>query len=198
MKKNLTVLMLIILAAANTACTFDYGELESSERTLPDLIMENVVYVRVRSADPIARFQAERAELYERHNTMKLQNFSFEQFGERGEEINAAGTAGLASINTDSGDILMESGVRIEIESEDIIIETNQLDWKDEQRLLSSGEEDIVNIYQQNGTSFTGIGLMVNTRRRTWDFTGFVSGIYIHEDDDEEPAESAAAVESGD
>jgi len=192
MKKiNFHLFSLVILLTA-LGCTFDYGELESSERTLPDMIMENVDYVRIRSSDPIARIQAERVERYEKQGIMKLQNFTFEQFGERGEEVNASGMAGLASVDIESGDISMVNGVKIDVESEDIIIETFQLDWKDETRLLSSGEDDDVFIFQENGTSFKGIGLRVDTRRRDWEFTGIVSGTYIFEDDDEADSEDVS------
>jgi LPS export ABC transporter protein LptC len=175
-----------------SACTFDYGESSSSEKELPDLIMENVEYVRVRSADPVARFQAEYAERYEKQRIMKLQNLTFEQYGERGEEINTVGRAGNASIDIETGDIFMDRGVRVEVESEDIIIETFQLEWKDEQRTLSSGKEDEVNVYRENGTSFTGIGLLADARMRTWEFSGRVGGTYIHEDDEveDEPEEN--------
>jgi len=164
------------------ACTFDYGESSSSERELPDLVMENVEYIRVRSSDPIARFIAERAERYDRQGIMKLQNFSFEQYGDRGEEVNAIGNAGSASVDIDSGDVLMTRGVRLEVESEDIVIVTNQLEWKDELRLLSSGSEDNVNILRENGTSFTGVGLRADTRRRSFEFSGTVSGLFVHVD----------------
>ena len=169
-----------------SACTFDYGESSSSEKELPDLIMENVEYVRVRSADPVARFQAEYAERYEKQRIMKLQNLTFEQYGERGEEVNTVGRAGNASIDIETGDIFMDRGVRVEVESEDIIIETYQLEWKDEQRTLSSGKEDEVNVYRENGTSFTGIGLLADARTRTWVFSGKVGGTYIYDDDESE------------
>ncbi|MCL2440208.1 MAG: LPS export ABC transporter periplasmic protein LptC [Treponema sp.] len=182
-KRSVLILLILIVAAS---CSFDYGDLEPSERTLPDLIMENVEYVRVRSSDPIAKFKAERAERYEKQGLMKLEKFSFEQYGERGEEINASGKAGLASINIESGDIFMEDGVRLEVESEEIIIETVQLDWQDSEHILSSGDDIEVNILQENGTNFTGIGLRIDARRREWEFSGAVFGTYIFEDDDDE------------
>jgi LPS export ABC transporter protein LptC len=182
--KNAIVPILVILFLS---CTFDYGETDPSERTLPDLVMENVEYVRIRSADPIARFQAERAERFEKQSLMKLKNFSFEQFGERGESVNVIGRAGFASINIESSDIFMDNGVRLEVESEDIIIVTRQIDWQDERRFFSAGEENEVNIQQQSGTSFTGVGLRADVRRRTWEFTGSAGGTFIHEDDEEEP-----------
>jgi LPS export ABC transporter protein LptC len=178
--KNTVILTSLLFILS---CSFDYGETESSEIELPNLIMENVEYVRVRSADPVARIQAERVERYERQRLMKMQNFSFEQYEDRGEEINIFGKAGSASFNTTSGDIFMDGGVRLEIESEDIIIETNQIEWKDEQKILTSGEEDEVNIFQQNGSSITGVGLRIDIRRRYWEFLGPVFGTYIHEDD---------------
>jgi len=168
------------------SCSFDYGNQEGANKDQPDLIMENVEYVRVRSADPQARFQAERLERYEERRIMELRNFSFEQFGNRGEDINASGRAGSASVEIDSGDIRMDDGVRIDVETEDLAIETKWLEWKDKERTLTSGEEEEVSIYQENGTAFTGIGFHADARRRTWEFVGSVGGTYTHEDDEEE------------
>ena len=170
-------------------CSFDYGKNGSSERELPDLVMHNVEYVRVRSADPIAKFYAEVAERYEQQGVMKLQNFSFEQYSENGEEINSSGNAGFAIVGISSGDISMSDGVRFDIESEDIVIETVHLEWKDDQRFLSSGEHDEVDVSQSDGTNMRGIGLRADVRRRTWEFTGSVSGVFVHEDDEEDEEE---------
>ena len=167
-------------------CTFDYGDDGSSGNELPDLVMGNVEYVRVRSSDPIARFSAERAERYENLNVMKLWNFTFEQYGEGGKEINAYGSAGRASVDIETSDVFMDNGIRVEVESEDIIIVTEQLEWKDEERLLFTGADDEVNILQNNGTNFMGIGLQADARRRTWEFFGEVSGTYIYDDEEED------------
>ena len=175
------------------SCTFDYGESNSSERELPDLVMVNVEYIRVRSADPIARVQAERAERYEKQGIMKLQNFTFEQYGDRGNEVNTQGGAGNASVDINTGDITMTNSVRLEVESEDIILETNQLEWKDETHIISTGEEEEVNIYRENGTNFIGVGLTADTRKRSFEFSGNVSGSYIQEDDENEEQETSNA-----
>ena len=195
MKKNTALIFrairsLIFPAAAFclfVSCTFDYGETAASERKLPDMVMVNVEYVRVRSSDPIARFNAERAERYESQGVMKLENLSFEQYGERGEATNVTGKAGYASVNIESGDIYMDRGVSLEVESEDIIIETVHLEWIDEQRTLLSGEKNEVNIHRQNGTNFKGIGLRVDARKRAWEFLGATSGTFIHDPDEDEP-----------
>jgi LPS export ABC transporter protein LptC len=174
------------------SCTFDYGHQEAASIEQPDVVMENVEYVRVRSADPLARFKAERVERYEQQHTMKLRNFSFEQFGNHGEEINATGRAGSATAEIDSGNISMNDGVRLEVESEDISIETRELEWRDKERLLLGGENNEVIVLQENGTSLTGVGFRADARRHTWEFGGGVRGTYIYEDE-----EDTGSVQSG-
>jgi LPS export ABC transporter protein LptC len=186
LKRTFSHVLLPIILLSLTSCTFDYGQGDSSEEELPDLVMNNVEYVRIRSADPQARFHAELAERYDKKRKMELTNLRFEQYGEHGNEINAYGAAGNATVDIDSGDINMKSGVRIEVESEDIIIETDRLEWLDENKTLSAGEEDAVNIYRENGTSFTGIGFQADARNRKWEFNGTVSGTYIYDDEEEE------------
>ena len=181
-------LLCFLLFALLMSCTFDYGSQES-DKNQPDVIMESVEYVRMRSADPQARFQAERAERYEERGIMELLNFSFEQFGSQGDDVNAYGRAGSGSVDIDSGDIRMDNMVRIEVESEDIVIETLWLEWKDKDRLLFGGDEEEVIVQQQNGTIFNGVGFRADARRRTWEFSSNVGGTYIHEDDEEEEVE---------
>jgi LPS export ABC transporter protein LptC len=177
------------------SCSFDYGSQEP-DRDQPDIVMENVEYVRVRSADPQARFQAERLERYEERRIIELRNFSFEQFGNHGEEINASGRAGSASIELDSMDIRLDNEVRIDVDSEDLAIETQWLEWKDEARTLTGGPENEVNIYSEKGTDFTGIGFQADARRRTWEFSGSVGGTYVHEDDEEEEETETGSAEA--
>jgi LPS export ABC transporter protein LptC len=185
------LLLPALLALAH--CSFDYGNTGGSDKNQPDIIMDNVEYVRIRSLDPQARLQAERVERYEERRIMELRNFSFEQFGGHGEEVNAYGRAGKASFELDSGDIRMEDGVLIEVDSEDVSIETARLEWKDKDRTLSGGPSEEVHVYQENGTSFTGIGFQSNARSRTWSFSETVSGTYIHDDDDEDNDSEAAS-----
>jgi LPS export ABC transporter protein LptC len=181
-----------------SGCSFDYGSAQAEDTGQPDIIMNDVEYVRVRNADPVVRFQAQRAERYEKRQLMELEDFSFEQFESHGEEINAAGRAGTASVELDSGNIRLGGGVSLAVDSEDITIETEKLSWRDRERVLSGDEEGAVNILRENGTSFTGWGFTANARNRTWEFSGGVEGSYTHDDEDEEeesPDEAGAAGE---
>ncbi|MDR2742563.1 MAG: LPS export ABC transporter periplasmic protein LptC, partial [Treponema sp.] len=176
----------IFLIVALISCSFDYGPSSAEDNELPDVVMNNVEYVRVKDGNPLVRFEAEGAERYERRHTMELKNFSFEQFNTTADDVNAMGRAGNASVELESGNIHMKNGVRIEVESEDIAIETSILNWKDKERQLSAGAGEPVEIHRLDGTSFTGWGFSADARRRTWTFTDGVQGLYIDKDDDEE------------
>jgi LPS export ABC transporter protein LptC len=176
------------LALLFIACSFDYGEIPSENPDQPDIIMREVEYVRVRNGDPLVRFTAETAERYEKHQTMELKNCSFEQFERHGADINAAGKAGAASVELDSGNIRMQSGVILTVESENIEIETPELAWEDKEKRLSAGEHERVTMRRSDGTNFFGIGFAANIRDRTWGFASGIEGTYIWEEPPEEQA----------
>jgi LPS export ABC transporter protein LptC len=149
----------------------------------PDLLMKDTEYVRVRDGDPVVRVKAKQVERYDKRQTMELDNFSFEQFENHGETVNAIGSAGTASMDLNSGDIRLGGKVTISVDSEDIIIETDTIEWKDRERFLSGQEDVAVDIYRSDGTSFTGKGFSADLRHRTWVFSGGVEGLYIHDDE---------------
>ena len=184
-----------------TACSFDYSDLVEVAVSRPDIVMEDLEYVRVRGGEHLVRFRAERAERWEDRRTMELWDFSFEQLETNTEtsevEVNADGHAGAASAQLDSGNVSLRDGVRINMESEDIIIITEALEWRDSERTLFGGAQDKVDIERSDGTTFTGVGFSVNIRDRTWAFTGEVLGTYVETDDEEDADVYEAAYAPG-
>ncbi|MCL2320429.1 MAG: LPS export ABC transporter periplasmic protein LptC [Treponema sp.] len=177
---------LCVLSAAAVllaACSFDYGLAAGTDKNKPDIVMENLEYVRVRGGDPLVRFQAEHAERWEERQTMELKNFSFEQLQNHGEDINAQGKGGGASVQLDSGNISLKNGITIDVKSEDLKIRTSGLEWKDKEKTLSGGAEDEVDVERTDGTSFSGKGFSADVRNRTWAFSGEVRGSYVEKND---------------
>ncbi|MDR2376470.1 MAG: LPS export ABC transporter periplasmic protein LptC [Treponema sp.] len=176
---------LFLLCAFVFGCSFDYGSSDSEDLGLPDIVMDDVEYVRVRDGEPQVRFRAEQAERYEERQLMELRNFSFEQFTDHGERIDSTGQASSARVELDSGNIGISGGVSLSVDSENITIETESISWQDKERQLSAGPEDIVRIFRDDGTSFQGHGFKANTRSRTWEFSGPIGGVYVHEDEED-------------
>jgi LPS export ABC transporter protein LptC len=166
------------------ACSFDYGAGTGLENTRPDIVMDNIEYIRVRGGDMLARFQAEHAERWEERQLMELRNLTFEQMEDHGETVNVEGSAKTAVVQIDTGDISLSGGVRISIESEDITINTSELEWKDKDKAIKAGAEEEVDVKRSDGTSFTGKGFSADIRNRTWSFTGEVKGRYVEKDEE--------------
>jgi LPS export ABC transporter protein LptC len=185
-----TLFLLFALFIFFTGCTFDYGEASEENEDQPDIVMSDVEYVRIRDGDPVVRFRAQEAERYEKKQTMELRNFSFEQFENHGNGVNASGSAGSAHVDLDSGNILLENGIIIAVDSEDITLRTSTLSWQDEEHILSGEDSGIVDITRSDGTTFYGKGFTADTRSRTWEFTGGIDGTFVDEDDDDEEPEA--------
>lgn len=183
-----------VFAVLAVACSFNYGTLDETEAVeRPGLIMNDVEYVRVRDGEPIVRVQAEQVERYERSQTMKIRNFRFEQYGRDGEKAEAVGQAGAASVELESGDTKLSDGVEIVIESEDLVIETNSLSWRDADRLLVGESDEKVLLKRKDGAVLSGQGFMSDARRHSWEFSGPVSGTYIDDKDDKDKNKEGAA-----
>jgi hypothetical protein len=90
-------------------------------------------------------------------------------------------------------DVLMAGGVRLEVESEDLTIETETLEWRDRPRLLLGGDGEEVRITREDGTLLTGVGFRADVRRHSWEFLGEAEGVYVHGDEEEEGDEGPGA-----
>jgi LPS export ABC transporter protein LptC len=182
---NKTLAPALIILCFFSSCSFDYGDAALQNSDQPDIEMSDVEYVRVRNGEPLLRFTAESVERYEKKQTMELSQCTFEQFQNQGSEVNIAGSAGKAHAETDTGNIQLENGIRVEVKSEDITIETEHLYWRDQPRTVSSKEDDTVHIARSDGTSFDGTGFSADARNWTWEFKSGISGIYFQNDDED-------------
>jgi LPS export ABC transporter protein LptC len=165
-------------------CSFDYGETAKQTGDQPDIVMNDLEYVRVRNGDPIVRFTAESAERYEKKQLMDVKTLEFEQFHNHGEEVNVQGVVGSAKVEIDTGNIQMENGISLKVATDDFSIKTDNLRWEDKTRALSAGKDDEVIIERSDGTSFSGAGFSANARDRSFSFDGGISGIYVQEDEE--------------
>jgi LPS export ABC transporter protein LptC len=186
MNKNSFYRTMSLLAALvlGGGCSFDYGTQEPEESILPDIVMEDLDYVRVRAGSPQARFTAERAERYEKRRTMELSVIQFEQYNLATGELDATGWAGEAEVELSNGNVTLKNGINLSVESEEMTLETGWLAWNDGERTLKGGEDAPVMIKQEGGTNFSGTGLSADVRSRKWEFSGGAEGAF--EQDDEE------------
>jgi LPS export ABC transporter protein LptC len=174
--------ILVIAVLVITACSFNY-DTPPQEGNEPDLVMKGVEYVRIETGNPVVRVRADELRRYEKTHIMELELFYFDQFNHAPEdfepipEINVLGNAGKAKIETDTNNVDMENGVFVEVKSEDIRLETDELSWQDKERHLSAPGK--VNISRSDGTTMEGEGFTADTRKKTWVFEKDVDGSIV-------------------
>jgi LPS export ABC transporter protein LptC len=175
--------MALVLSLAS--CSFVYEETPVEIPDLPDLVMEDLDYVRVEDGQPLVRFQAESAESYESRHTMDMTGLSFVQYTDNGSAIGAEGSAGSAQVDTASNNITLSGEVYIKSDSQDLSIYSPSLQWQNQERLLSAGPADTVQLSRSDGTAISGRGFSADARNRTWSFTDSAEGVFYFEGEDE-------------
>jgi LPS export ABC transporter protein LptC len=188
--KRLTPLLLVLFSTVPlfSGCSFQYPSAAGDEDTKPDIIMEELDYTRVRGGERQAEFSAVRAERYDKRRVMELRGLSFSQYNQKTGERDAQGTANFAEVELHTGNIRLRDGINLRVDSEDVDIETETLEWNDDGKTLRGGEEENVMIRRNDGTDFRGKSLSVDVRTRRWEFASGGSGIYTHnENNDGDP-----------
>jgi LPS export ABC transporter protein LptC len=195
---NMTIGFLFAFAVCGAGCSFDYGTEAPEESTLPDIVMEDLDYVRVRAGSPQARFTAERAERYDKRRIMELFMIQFEQYNSATGELDAKGTAGGAEIELANGNVTLINGIDLSVESEEIMMETDWLAWNDGERTLNGREDAAVVIKQTGGTDFRGTGLSANVQSRQWEFAGGAEGAFEQDDEEEDDGDTGSETDGKD
>jgi LPS export ABC transporter protein LptC len=173
------------------ACSFDYGALsDESPGSIPNVVMNDVEYVRVRGGKAVVRLQAESVERFENDGRMVVTAPRFEQFSSDGSD-GAVGGASAAVVHVDSGDVDMSGGVSLSVPEEEVVIETEALSWKDEDRVLRGAADKPVLVKKSDGSFLSGVGFSADARSKSWVLTGAVSGTLVEEDEKSPSGERA-------
>jgi len=174
--------ILVFLALVMAACSFNY-DTAAEEDNEPDLIMKGAEYVRIEGGNPVVRVRADELRRYEKTHIMELELFKFDQFNAAPDDnveipdINVRGNAGKARIETDTNNLSMENGVFVEVKSEDINLEAQELSWKDKERHLTAPGK--VTISRGDGTTMEGEGFSADTRKKSWEFQADAEGSVV-------------------
>ena len=177
---------LFSLAPCFMACSFQYPSAAGDEDTKPDIVMTELDYVRVRGGMRQAQFSAARAERYDKRRVMELRGLAFSQYNQKTGERDAEGEANFAEVELHTGNIKLREGINLRVDSEDVDILTESLEWNDEGKTLRGGAEENVMIRRNDGTDFRGKSLTVDVRSRRWEFASGGSGIYTHNENNTE------------
>ncbi|MDR0550731.1 MAG: LPS export ABC transporter periplasmic protein LptC [Spirochaetaceae bacterium] len=178
----------IVFALFYTSCTFVYDTETIVDDSIPDITMENVDWTRMRGGKAQARLEAAIADRYEKTHIMELRNYTFEQYDMSSGEVDSTGSGGKARVELENGNMRMTENIVINVNSEDMSLDAENLEWRDKEKTLTSADSTPVHVGQESGTNFEGNGFSADVRSRTWHFNGGAEGDYYLEDIEEEDA----------
>src|SRR5690606_7219568 len=102
------------------------------------------------------RLQGERAERWEDDQRMAVSQARFAQFAAKAATPAASGRAGQADILLETGDIVLSGGVQLYLEEEGTIIESAELQWYDDSKVLISPDNSWVLLKDEDGSLISG------------------------------------------
>lgn len=188
MRKESLLGVVLPFALFALSCSFDYGSLsDEPEESVPDVVMTEVEYVRVRDGKAVIKLRADSVERYESDRRIVVTAPRFEQYAGDGSE-GASGGSSSALIHSETGDVDLSGDVFLAIPEEELTIETETLSWKDEARELQGGAAAPVLVKKTDGSSLSGTGFTADARSRSWTLSGAVSGVFVEEEEEKNGA----------
>ena len=178
--------LLILLLGLTTACSFDYREAMISEELeggTPNAIIINLSETVIRRGIISYRFEAERAEAFERRNLTVFTNIQFSEYDKSGK-IATEGEVGRAYFYSDTENIVFERNFRIASLQQGYFIKGESIFWAGDTRTLRSDFENEVVMGKDDGSHITGTGFSARASDNSFNFEGGVRGVYVSEDEE--------------
>jgi hypothetical protein len=168
-------------------CSINYSEsqiAEELEETLPNIRMVNLRH-RVATKDRlIIDMTVERSESFEAAKKIVLFGINFHEYGHSGE-VTAEGQADMVVYHTDTKDAEIEGNIDIVSHKEKGGIKTQHLYWNDAQRFLSGSPDELTEIFDEDGSRFSGRRFEADIKRLIISFLEAVDGNFVTTDDGE-------------
>jgi LPS export ABC transporter protein LptC len=188
-KKKLLLRAALGIAVLCASCTFNYEDVAVGDSNLPDISMSELKYTRMKNGELFVDLQAAESDSYDSRHLMVLRDYSFQQYDSAKGEVDAEGNGGVAEIELDTLNVHMNKGIVISVRTEDIVLQTESLDYNDTEKFLQSGEDDIVMIERTSGTEIKGKGFLADVRKHSFGFEKGSSGVWVEEEETDEDAE---------
>ncbi len=174
---------LAVLVAAG--CSLNYRDAQVAEEIeagIPNIRMEKVTHSLAERSGPVMRVTADKTESYEKAKKILLFGVNFREFDSRGE-LAAEGKADRVEYFTDTKNAVISGGIEVVSHKEKGGIRTGYLSWDNEKRLLKGLEDGRTEIFDEDGSRFTGLGFEADLKRIIITFAQAVEGDYVVPDE---------------
>jgi len=176
-------IFIIVIVILLSACTLDYSDadlIQDLSEEIPNTIIYRYKTVEVQNGNPVLQIQADKAEIYNSKEQTFLTNVEF--FNYKDEEISNHGISDSAVMNMKTGDAQLSGSIKIESLEDETYLKAESLSWIDDEKILSSNDEDYVTVKDGEGSLLKGQGFSADIKRKSIIFDGKTQGEYISDE----------------
>ena len=173
----------IILSVAAASCSVNYDNIYDTEGTVPELMLDEAVFKRVKDSKVSSEIQSKRLEEFKDSGTVLAQDIQFESRNDEGD-VNSFGSAGLMKADTKNEVYEFYNGIRIEAPDRGFVIYGDSLRWNGKTEQLTGEKTKPVTI-KKDGVTLSGSGFSASAVSESFSFSSNVGGVYVDEKEDE-------------
>lgn len=181
--KALRLLTALFLCAACASCSVNYDNIYETEGTIPELMLDDAVFKRVKDSRVNSQIQSERLEEFKDSGKVLAQNIRFETKNDDGK-VNSFGSAGLMKADTKKEVYEFFNGIHIEAPERGVTIDGESLRWNGKTEQLV-GEKDKALTIKKDGITLSGKGFSASAISESFNFASNVGGSYKDEEEEE-------------
>ena len=173
----------IILSVAAASCSVNYDNIYDTEGTVPELMLDEAVFKRVKDSKVSSEIQSKRLEEFKDSGTVLAQDIQFESRNDEGN-VNSFGSAGLMKADTNKEIYEFYNGIHIEAPERGVVIDGDSLRWNGKTEQLSGEKEKSVTI-KKDGVTLSGSGFSASAVSESFSFASNVGGVYVDKKEEE-------------
>ncbi len=192
MQKIFSYLFLLFYLFILLSCRLDTESLTTVDtlaRNIPNIVIEKVVYKELEDNQLTQEVRADEFRVFSQEDLVQVTQGQVKTY--RDGESELEGQANLAEYNQNTEDANVMGPIEVYYHPEETRITADKLDWIKKDRLLTSSEDSLVEVEQDNGTNFQGKNFSVDMRTKTVSYGKEVTGKLYAEARENQAAEDS-------
>ena len=162
-------------------CSLDYDSVlpgDGQPDSIPSIALYEAQFIIVRTSGSRLEVTAGTIELFSKRDFQVFTDASFVEL-DSDETLVNRGTADQVVYFYNSGNVELKGNVEFYSSEQQATIFAENIIWKDEERTLTSGADDRIEVIKESGDRLSGRGLHADMRRRTIELAEEVNGSLI-------------------
>ncbi len=184
-RSSVATACILAFVTAFSSCSFNYAEGDGEGKTLPEMVMIDAAAKRYEDSRVRIEFRARALEVYDADKVWAAEGVSFTEYAGSGEQgVRAEGSAGVLVIDDRAEIYTLGREASFRMIDDDLFLAAPDIRWSRKDNALAGPEDGVVEVRERDGTVIRGTGFFADTLRRTYRFSGRISGEFVRDPSD--------------